>query len=276
MTQQRVQVEDQRNFWFCFLDIAIMTDVSLSAYDKVVYAALCSFSSVEGRSCFPSMASLAKRAACSPRKARESLRILEEKGYISRSDRSDQGLTSIYTLKGGGTTCRGGAAPPAGGAARHADRTIATELEPDLEPAPTEGASAPGLESHQETADIPGQDHEAEAKQEDLLSPQEAPSVFRETVELFCHKTGRRGITREELDNLRDLGKLHTPARIQREITTALERFGKKGRDPGELTFGYLWEALRHQKTLRSGGGAPPSRKTREITEEDREEWGIR
>ncbi len=88
---------------------------------------------------------------------------------------------------------------------------------------------------------------------EKLLSKAEAlaqaPPALRETLELFCFKTGRDGVAPGELGWLHLLDQAHMPAVIQKAITTALERFEQRGEDPATLTLRYLWESLRHYTT---------------------------
>jgi hypothetical protein len=83
------------------------------------------------------------------------------------------------------------------------------------------------------------------------------PHALRETVELFWLKTGRAGLTEDDLAALRDLDQAHTPAVIQKAITEAVERFARRGASPQILTFRYVWESLRGFTTRRSPKPAP-------------------
>jgi len=88
---------------------------------------------------------------------------------------------------------------------------------------------------------------------EPLLSKTEAlaraPAALRETLELYCFKTGRQAIDPADLECLYPLNEAHTPATIQKAITRAVERFARRGQDPAALTLQYLWESLRHYTT---------------------------
>ena len=87
------------------------------------------------------------------------------------------------------------------------------------------------------------------------VTREQIPSAFRETYDLFLLKTGRTGITESERARIEALEKLHIPSRVQAEISKSLERFrnpkrpGFHPRDPGELTWHYLWDVLKNQKS---------------------------
>ncbi len=90
-----------------------------------------------------------------------------------------------------------------------------------------------------------------------------APRALRETVELFWLKTGRDGLTEDDLAALRDLDQAHTPAVIQKAITESVERFTRRGDDPRGLTFRYVWGSLKRFTTRKSPAppaSTPPSR----------------
>jgi hypothetical protein len=85
-----------------------------------------------------------------------------------------------------------------------------------------------------------------------------APRALRETVEFFWFKTGREGLTPDDLAALRDLDQVHTPAVIQKTITESVERFERRGEDPRGLTFRYVWESLRRFTTRKPPRSMPP------------------
>jgi hypothetical protein len=76
-----------------------------------------------------------------------------------------------------------------------------------------------------------------------------APRALRETVELYWLKTGRDGLTPDDLAALRDLDQAHTPAVIQKAITEGFERFRRRGDDPSGLTLRYVRDSLRRFTT---------------------------
>ncbi len=85
-----------------------------------------------------------------------------------------------------------------------------------------------------------------------LSKPQalaEAPPALRETLELYWFKTGREGLDPADVECLHRLDQAHTPAVTQKAITTAVERFERRGEARAALTFGYIWESLRHYTT---------------------------
>jgi len=77
----------------------------------------------------------------------------------------------------------------------------------------------------------------------------EAPPALRETLELYLFKTGREGIDPADVECLHRLDQAHTPAMIQKAITTAVERFERRGEAPAALTLQYIWESLRRYRT---------------------------
>lgn len=97
------------------------------------------------------------------------------------------------------------------------------------------------------------------------MKREEVPAAFRETFDLFLLKTGRQGITREELARIEALEKIHIPSRVQETITKALERFRNPRkptphpREPSDLTWHYLWDVLKNQRS--SGVGKATERK---------------
>lgn len=88
---------------------------------------------------------------------------------------------------------------------------------------------------------------------------------MRSTAEYLLLKTGRKGLDEEELSALRTLDAHHYPARVQREIDKAVERYGRLGRHLRTLDFGYILSALQHQPSRSPGGGKPPGRKTPKV-----------
>ena len=83
------------------------------------------------------------------------------------------------------------------------------------------------------------------------------PAAMKETVELLLLKTGRKGLLPEELGPIMALEKIHMPARIQREITKAAERFNKQGKPLSSLSFVYIYDSLKYQKSSKSARAQP-------------------
>ncbi len=114
------------------------------------------------------------------------------------------------------------------------------------------------------SADPTHQDKFLNEDPERLLSKAEAltqaPPALRETLELFCFKTGCDAIDPADMEWLDRLDAAHTPAVIQKAITTAVERFERRGDDPAALTLQYIWESLRHYTTRK-----PPEARHHEV-----------
>jgi len=245
------KVRDKLEFWYCRVDMAVFTDEALSIYDSHVYAALCSFAT-QGGDCFPSVKTLAKRAKCSERQARISLRVLEEQGYITTE--AQNGGVNIYTLtrekhlRNTPAHDAEGTAQSTGGGGTPCPQTKANEL--DIKNNPSGEPPAPVGEKNENQAEPP----------ELLLPPSEAPEAMKQTAEYLLLKTGRTGLSWEEISALRTLNASHYPARVQKEVDTALERFKRLGRPPGILTFCYIAESLMRQSSRAPARGVPKSK----------------
>jgi hypothetical protein len=77
-------------------------------------------------------------------------------------------------------------------------------------------------------------------------------------VELYWLKTGRAGLTPDDLAALGDLDRTHTPAVIQKAISESVERFIRHGADPRGVTFRYVWDSLRRFTTRKARGATSP------------------
>lgn len=108
----------------------------------------------------------------------------------------------------------------------------------------TGAATAPVVRDQAETA--PG------LSREQALAA--APRALRETVELFWLKTSRDTLTDDDLAALDELDRAHTPAMIQKAITESVARFRRRGGNPRDVTFRYVWESLQHFVTRKAKG----------------------
>jgi DNA-binding transcriptional ArsR family regulator len=244
-------LEDGRVFWWAAVDVAVLRDRELSPWAKVIYAVLCTYAD-RTRVCFPSVATLCSDAGMSERQARYALKELEKSGYVEKRPqfREDGGQgANLFRIvghcRGGEGVAEGGCIPRRGGGAHHADRTR-TKKELEKEPLPSE--AAPSSPPSSEGADVC----------EDVVVA--VPAALREVAEYYTLKTGR-AVTLEDIPTLELLDGRHTPARILRAVSDALDRFAAKGRPASELTWLYVWESLRHQRPTRKGGahGGLPS-----------------
>ena len=237
-----VQINDQRDFWFVIVDLCVWEDERLSTVEKAVYTALCTFASVEGRTCWPSTSAIAKRASCSDRSVNRALETLEEHGYlrITRRFKDNARIPSAYSIIG----------HKAAGGCDTVSQGVTTECRKELEP--TEPDIKDTLSEGAENAPD---------EQSSLLLENEIikkiPSAMKETVEFLLFKTGRRTLSPEELGAVMALEKIHLPARIQREISKAAERFSRQGKPLSSLSFEYIFDSLKYQKSTKSARAQP-------------------
>ena len=76
------------------------------------------------------------------------------------------------------------------------------------------------------------------------------PHDMRDMARYFLYRTTRnpRTMNEKEIVAMRELFEKHYPARVQKEIDTACERFLRTGRSLKMLRFGYIAASLRkHQ-----------------------------
>lgn len=277
------ELQDSRDFWFACVDVCVIRDRTLSVNAKVVYSVLTTYANTGGkRACFPKIETIARDANLSQRSVKYALKDLRERGYIECRQRRSTGgnqQSSIYTLIGHRAKPQGAESALCrvqdlqGQGAYFAPE----ELEP-LEPkrlSPSESTSCSGGTKSSEAE--PNAEAETQEPVQDHVDLQEVPSAFRETVELFCFKTGRTALSREDLDHVRALEEIHTPARVQAEITRILKRFDGKGKPASDLSWRYLRQALQHQRSLKPQNPTPqPTRDPDDFSQEIAEGWDIR
>lgn len=83
-----------------------------------------------------------------------------------------------------------------------------------------------------------------------VIPPENAPAILIPTARYLLQRTGRNGLTEKELEALKKFKNKHTPARIQKEIDIAFDRFLRLKRDITGLNFEYIFESLKHQKSF--------------------------
>lgn len=273
--------EVQRDFWFACVDIDVLEDNRLTPIEKVVFCLLCRYVNLGSRDCFPSIKKLAEKANCSEFSVQKALKRLAELGLIERQERFINGrqTTSLYTIigfkapyyknkseaKGGSTkltpppstlTHEGQSdVPPINDiqnndiiySTREADLPNSTgpektnEFEPQADPKET---SSSDNEKNQKNVD-----KAVNSNPEEKFTPDNAPEIMKATAELLLLKTGRKFLAWEEVLALRELSASQMPARVQKEIDTACERFMRQGKSLSSLRFEYIASALRNQPT---------------------------
>jgi DNA-binding Lrp family transcriptional regulator len=276
-------------FWFACVDIQVIKDKTLSPCDKTVYSVICAHADVETRTCSLRVKTIAEEANCSVRSVQESLKALVERGVIERTERFENGKqkASSYKIIGHKAKCykntdlgsdepntadKGAEpAPIAKNVAemgadfalsinfcthRDAENDSPSLREPnindikDYSPSEREASLPPQRKPEEKSSDL--------FVFEDILD--DVPLIMRETLDYFLLKTGREGISPEELSAIRALKEIHTPSRVNREIFQAMERFKKRPGPPQELTLVYVYRSLQYQNSIRGvHSGSPPS-----------------
>ena len=277
---QTLELQDKREFWWVVVDVAVLRDKRLSVYAKAVYAVLCTFADRGGRECWPTVQTIAETACVSERTAQRAMSQLIELGYVQKRDRfkANQQITSLYTIIGhkaaekteGGVTLT----PPG----RPSVTPGVSDSHPDLEPLeslkdtlPTvEAAEAPAVDKKPEIIKAEQQEQETTQAVSNLSK---VPEVMHATVEYFVYKTGAlpdfTDTNGDDYKAVRSMMLHHTPARVQKEINTAVERYLRHGRPLNTLTLLYIWQSLEHQPdTLRPR--AQPVKKLAGISAETR------
>jgi len=258
---RNIQISDDRDFWFSHLDICVMQDRSLSFAAKGIYALLTTYMDVKSRSWSVRIKTLSETAGISERQVRYAVKELKEHGYIKTETVFNEGhqCASKYTLIG------------------HRAKQPAIYAPQDCTPCTPRGAHIAGqlLEPVlQEPKDTLPTVEEANASDSSSSLMEKIPAAMKSTAEYMLLKTGRKGLIPSETGAILALEKRHYPARIQQEISVALERFARMGRPPDELTFEYIYESLRRQKSKKEKPKLtedPPVQKQKPIVTEEQE-----
>lgn len=235
------------NFWFAKVDVNVATDKTLSVTARFIFTILCTFAD-DKRGCWPSNEAVAEAAGVSVSTVKRACRELEARGVITRESRfSNNQQTASYTLiVGYNAPCYGGCtADPAGGSPV-SHRTRTNEQEKD---SLTGEALLPDTEIFP-VAFEDGEPPTPSRSPEEAYTPDDAPDVMKQTADYLLLKTGRSGLSWEEISALRTLSATQYPNRVQKEIDKAITRFTRKGRPLSTLTFMYIAGSLEHQPTL--------------------------
>ncbi|GHV50335.1 hypothetical protein FACS1894216_02350 [Synergistales bacterium] len=272
------------DFWFACVDIEVIRDSALTPTDKAVYAVICSHANIQSRSWVMTVTLIAAEASCSVRTAQKSIQALVTRGVIARVERFKDGKQKacLYQVIGHNAKCYAspqGTPPGGGGEKSDIPRKICTPMgaksAPRLQESNYENQTYSPTESERsspENSDPPNSPQAQEAGSWPV-NVSEIPAAMRQVAEFLLLKTGRPNISADELIPIRELERIHFPARINQEIDTAIERFRRSGRELSSLTFGYLYESLKHQKSRKYKERAAPRDKAgRRRAAEEREE----
>ena len=238
------------DFWFAKVDRLVITDKTLSQTAKYIFTVLCTFADKDTRGCWPSNEKVAETAGVSERTVIRAYKELEARGVISRETRfnNNQQTSSYSLIVGYNAPCYGGVMDDRAGVSSVSDRTRINEQE--SKDSLTREAQLPDSEIFPVVFED-GQpvDSPAPHNPEEVYTPENAPEIMKATAELFLHKTGRQGLTWEEISALKGLSASQYPSRVQKEIDTAVKRFLKRGQPLSQLTLGYIAGSLSHQPT---------------------------
>lgn len=122
--------------------------------------------------------------------------------------------------------------------------SLTGENSPSAEILTAELPNTPGQEST-----ITPEQENPPIKPEDSQNLDDVPEAMRSTAEYFMFKTGRKSLTEKDINALCEMNGHQYPIRVQKEITTACERFIRKGRSLDTLTLEYIASSLRNQPT---------------------------
>lgn len=104
MREYERAVLDRRNSPFIMVTREVIEDETLRASEKSVYATLCMYADNKTSDCWPSRETLLKKSGISDKTLRNSLRILQDKGYVKvvyRHAEDGRQLSNLYVLTDG-------------------------------------------------------------------------------------------------------------------------------------------------------------------------------
>ena len=279
MSEQDFEVQrSASDFWFACVDICVIRDSSLSLTARAVYSIICSYASTGNRTCWPTVKTLAKDAGVSSITIQRALKELADRGVIVRRERFEgqRQISSKIFIVGFHAECYSeeeGVSPVKGEGITHEGagvspviyRTIPMN---DIKDSLTGEAKLPNPTEQKISPENP---QPSSLNPKEVCTPDDAPDILKQTAEYLLFKTGRKGLTWDEISDSRTLSANHTPARIQKEIDTACDRFRRKGRALWTLTFGYILGALQNQQSRgkRKGKNTKPDTTMTGITQAD-------
>ena len=235
------------------VDNAVLDDDKLPRSCKAVFIVLCRHAHNDDRSCWLCIKTIAKESSYSIRTVKAAIKKLVEAGLITRQDRfseEDGGqISSLFTIIGSS-------------AKRYDDTPPVQKLHAPQCNDCTHNKTPLTIDSLTREAELP--ETESEPAQELELKPvdkavnlSEVPEVMRATARYLLLKTKRESLKESELSSLRELSASQYPARVQKEIDKACERFARKKQDLQTLSFNYIAGALRNQPSRKLAGKKP-------------------
>ncbi|MBQ4402693.1 MAG: helix-turn-helix domain-containing protein [Synergistaceae bacterium] len=192
----------------------VMFDTTLSPTVKVVYCAILKHIDKDTKKCLLYMKTLAQDVGRSVRTIQRAVSVLIDKGLITRQER--------YAQHGGNS----------------ASCFALVEAE-------TDNPDTPSCQERQTINNTSFNDNYLKGE-----TPLDSvPEVMRPTARYLMQRTGRKGLSKFEVDALKALAKVHTPARVQKEIDRIVDRFRAAGRSLRRLTVNYLQTCLGNQQS---------------------------
>lgn len=271
MNENKCQVVDQQRP-FCMIDYAVLDDMRLSGIDLNVYAALKRWANAN-RECWPSAKKIAEKARTSERSCFRSLKHLEELGYITRRQRTEDGFkkTTVYQIMSSVAVsyCHTGSdvLPQwQEGTASVADKTRSNEQDPEnkIHPLDPPEGDDEGEAAFPEVSDPSEADAAKGAKDEKAvreLSADEAAAavmVFGLISEDFELSPGKKTRLLEKILPrwMRDYGMAAVVTESRRALAWNVEHGGKI-RDPVRFIGNWLRKAAKEYEGRGSGAEAP-------------------
>lgn len=254
-------VNDNQDFWFAKVDTDVVKDKELSITAKFIFTVLCTFADKDKRGCWPSNEKVAEAAGVSKSTVIRACKELEARGVIARSDRFKEGgqISSYTHIVGHNAPCYDGVAPmtppsstddtPPVAPMTHRTRINEQDIYSLTREAPLPNSTDEPILAFENGHPVEPPKPEPERKPEEVCTPDDVPNVMKSSAELLLFKTGRKGLTWDEVSALRELSVSQYPSRVNKEIDTAIRRFLKRGQPLSELTFGYIAGSLSHQPT---------------------------
>ena len=217
------------------VDKAILDDDKLPRSCKAVFIVLCRHAHNDDRSCWLCIKTIAKESSYSIRTVKGAIKKLVEAGLITRQDRfseEDGGqISSLFTIIGKS-------------AKRYEDTPPVQKLHAPQCNDCTHNKTPLTKDSLTREAELP----------EKAVNLDEVPEVMRATAEYLLFKIARESLKESELSSLRELSASQYPARVQKEIDKACERFKRKNQDLRTLSFNYIAGSLRNQPSRKLAG----------------------